>query len=101
MNQAYWVRNPQGPFATLIAVAAAYCHPEVYNDAYAELVERVQSAAPEDEQIRILKEELREALADPSRLPDDEFSRAVQYDDGSSEAFLRRLWRDLYGDEPV
>ena len=34
MNQAYWARNPQGPFATLIAVAATYCHPEVYNDAY-------------------------------------------------------------------
>jgi len=25
---------------------------------------------------------------------------AVQFSDGSNEAFLRRLWRDLYGDEP-
>jgi hypothetical protein len=48
----------------------------------------------------VFREELREALADPSRLPDDELSRAAQYDDGSSQAFLRRLWRDLYGDEP-
>jgi hypothetical protein len=99
MNQAYWARSPQGPFATLIAVAATYCHPEVYNDAYPELIERVRSAAPEDVQIRMFGEELREALADPSRLPDDGLSKAVQYDDGSSQAFLRRLWRDLYGDE--
>jgi hypothetical protein len=101
VNQAYWARNPKGPFATLIAVTATYCHPEAYNDAYPELIERVRSAAPEDEQIRVFKEELLQALADPSRLPDNELSKAVQYDDGSSEAFLRRLWRDLYGDEPA
>jgi hypothetical protein len=33
VNQAYWARNPDRPFATLIAIAANYCHPEVYNDA--------------------------------------------------------------------
>ena len=89
------------PFATLIAVAATYCHPEVHNDAYPELIERVRSAAPEDEQIRVFRRELGEALADPSRLPDDELFKAVDYGDGSNEAFLRRLWRDLYGDEPA
>jgi hypothetical protein len=51
--------------------------------------------------MRVFKAELRQALADPSQLPDDELSYAVQYDDGSPEKFLRRLWRDLYGDEPV
>ena len=25
---------------------------------------------------------------------------AVQYDNGSSETFLRWLWHELYGDEP-
>jgi hypothetical protein len=44
--------------------------------------------------------ELQEALADPEQLPDNELFKAVQYDDGSNEAFLRRLWRDLYGDQP-
>jgi len=39
--------------------------------------------------------------ADPSRLPDDELFKAVDYGDGSDQAFLRRLWRDLYGDEPA
>jgi hypothetical protein len=101
VNQAYWARNPQGPFATLIALAAAYCHPEAYDGAYVDLIARVRSAAPEDEQIRVFHDELREALADPSRLPDGELFKAVDYGDGSDEKFLRRLWRDLYGDEPA
>ena len=40
-------------------------------------------------------------LTDPGRLPDDELFKAVDYGDGSDERFLRRLWDDLYGDEPV
>jgi hypothetical protein len=51
--------------------------------------------------MRVFKSELREALCDPSQLPGDELSESVQYDDGSSEAFLRRLWRELYGDKPL
>jgi hypothetical protein len=39
--------------------------------------------------------------ADPSRLPDDELFKAADYGDGSDQAFLRRLWRDLYGGEPA
>jgi len=101
VNQAYWAQNPQGPFATLILVAATYCHPEAYDGAYTDLISRVQSPAPEDEQIRVFRRELGEALADPSRLPDDELFKAVDYGDGSDQAFLRRLWRDLYGDEPA
>ncbi len=62
--------------------------------------ERARSAAPEDEEIRVFRDELQEALADPEQLPDNELFKAVQYDDGSNEAFLRRLWRDLYGDQP-
>lgn len=40
-------------------------------------------------------------LTDPGRLPDDELFKAVDYGDGSDERFLRRLWDNLYGDEPV
>ena len=47
----------------------------------------------------VFKRQLREALSDPSRLPGDELSEAVQYDEWSDEEFLQRLWRDLYGDE--
>jgi len=100
VNQAYWARNPQGPFATLIGVAATYCHPEAYDGAYEDLTARARSAAPDDEEIRVFRTELQEALAHPEQLPDNELFKAVQYDDGSNEAFLRRLWRDLYGDQP-
>ena len=101
MNEAYWARRPQPPFATLIAVAATHCHPEAYDHAYQDLLDRARSAEPDDEEIRVFKNELREALADPSRLPDDELFKAVDYGDGGDQAFLRRLWRDLYGDEPA
>jgi len=30
MGAFYWERHPRGPFATLIAVAATYCHPKAY-----------------------------------------------------------------------
>jgi hypothetical protein len=75
--------------------------PEAYDGAYTDLISRVRSAAPEDEQIRVFREELREALSDPARLPDNELFKAVDFGDGSDQAFLRRLWHDLYGDEPV
>jgi hypothetical protein len=101
VNEAYWAKHPHGPFATLIAVAATYCHPEAYDGAYADLIDRARSPEPDDEEISVFKVELREALADPGRLPDDELFKAVDYGDGSDERFLRRVWRDLYGDEPV
>ena len=54
-----------------------------------------------DPEMRVFKAELRQAITHPDQVPRDELSTHVQYDDGSPEAFLRRLWRDLYGDEPV
>ena len=51
--------------------------------------------------MRVFKTELAQALADPSQLPEGELDDAVEYDDGSDGNFLRRLWRDLYGDEPI
>jgi hypothetical protein len=97
MASFYWERHPDGPFATLIAVATTYLDPENYDlDSLKRLAER------EDvEEMRVFKLELREALRDPSQLPGDELSESVEYTDGSDEAFLSRLWRDLYGDEPL
>ena len=51
--------------------------------------------------IRVFREELREALSDPARLPDNELFKAVDFGDGSDQAFLRRLWHDLYSNEPT
>ncbi len=51
--------------------------------------------------MRVFKAELRQALADPGQLPEGELDSAVEYNDESDEQFLQRLWRDLYGDEPI
>ena len=100
MGAFYWERHPDGPFATLIAVAATYCSPEAYDGAYDDLISRARAPEPDDEEIRAFKAELQQALADPGQLPGDELFHAVDYGDGSDEAFLRRLWHDLYGDQP-
>jgi hypothetical protein len=95
----YWEQHPDGPFATLVAVAATYCSPDADADDY----ERLKRLAKRegDEQMHIFKAELLRALADPSQLPEGELDDAVEYNDGSDEKFLRRLWHDLYGDEPI
>ena len=49
----------------------------------------------------VFKDELRQAIMRSGQVPRYELSSHVQYDGGSPEAFLRRLRRDLYGDEPV
>ena len=94
----YWKRHPDGPFATLIRIATTYLHPE------ADELELLQERAKDDDgdpEMRVFKAELRQAIAHPAQLPGDELFNQVEYDDGSDEMFLRRLWRDLYGDEPV
>lgn len=97
MGDFYWKRHPNGPFATLIRITTTYLHPE------ADDLESLQKLAKRenDKEMNAFKAELREAINDPGQLPDDELSKHVRYEDGSPEAFLRRLWRDLYGDEPI
>ena len=99
MNEAYWAREPRPPFATLIAVAATYCSPESDYEDYDRL--KRLARREDDQQMRVFKAELRQALREPRQLPGDELFKAVDYGDGSDERFLRRLWRDLYGDESV
>ena len=100
MNGFYWERHPDGPFATLIAVAATYCSPDAGDGAYQDLIRRARTPGPDDQQIRIFAAELRQALAGPGQLPTGELSDAVEYGDGSDVAFLRRLSHDLYGSQP-
>jgi hypothetical protein len=101
VNYFYWERHPDGPFATLIAVAATYCHPEAYAEAYDDLISRARSPQADDDEIRIFTAELKDALTNPGQLPGDELYHAAEYDDGSDEAFLRHLWRDMFPGEPV
>jgi hypothetical protein len=100
VGACYWERHPDGPFVTLIAVAATHCGPGACDGAYEDLIGRARAPEPGDEEIGAFKAELQRALADPGQLPGDELSGAVEYSDGSDEAFLRRLWRDLYGGQP-
>lgn len=100
MGAFYWERHPRGPFVTLIAVAATYCSPDACDGDYENLISRARKPDPSDEEICAFTAELRRALADPGQLPGGELAAAVEYDDGSDEAFLLRLWHDLYGDRP-
>ncbi len=97
MSPFYWERHPYGAFGTRIAVAATYLEPENYDLDSFKALAKLQ----DDEEMRVFKSELRQALKDPSQLPGDELSEAVEYDNGSDEAFLRWLWHELHGDEPV
>ncbi len=93
----YWKQHPDGPFATLIRITTTYLSPE------ADDLETLRELAKCDDrqEVRTFKAELRQAITHPDQVPRAELSRHVQYDDGSPEAFLSRLWKDLYGDEPV
>ncbi len=97
MDDFYWKRHPDGPFAVLIRIATTYLHPEVDD------LESLQRLAQLDDgqEMQAFKNELRQAIIHPDEVPRDELSSHVEYDDGSPEKFLLRLWRDLYGDEPV
>ena len=70
MSPLYWERHPDGPFATLIRVATTYCSPDADEEAY-EGLKRL-AKRENDREMRVFKTELREALRDPTRLPDDE-----------------------------
>ena len=95
MSPFYWQRHPDGPFATLIAVATTYLHPENYDlDSLKALAKR-----EDDPQMLMFKSELSEAIRDPRQLPGDELSESVEYSAENDEVFLRGLWRELYGDE--
>ena len=97
MENFYWKRHPDGQFATLIRITTTYLHPEADD---LESLQRL-TGHENDAEMRTFKAELRAAIKDPGQLPDDELSKHVRYEEGSPEAFLRRLWLDLYGKEPV
>lgn len=81
---------------TLALVTATYLHPGASRP---ETLRGLASDA-HDPETRTFKAQLRELLQNPERLPDRFFSH-LQHDCGSDEAFVERLWRYLYDDEPV
>jgi len=100
MDDRYWQQDPDAPFATLLDLVETYCHPEAYDEAYDDF--KVAVHLPERDPIfDRFKEQLAEAIRDPSQVPVDALLRAAVYPDGSAEKFLTRLWRDLYPGEPL
>jgi hypothetical protein len=57
----YWNRHPDGPFATLIAVATTYLHPE------ADDLESLQRLVKREDrpEMRVFKDELHQAITHP------------------------------------
>lgn len=100
MSIPFWQENPDAPFATLLSVIAGACHPEAWDEAYEDL-RRIAREHPDTERMTRFKSELETAIRDPSQIPRADLFDAAQYDDGSPEKFLARLWRDLYPNEPL
>lgn len=101
MSTRYWRDDPQAPFATMLRVISHYCHPEAHDEAFEELTALTRRSDPPERLVRF-KEELRQVLSgNRDGLPPKAVFAAASYDDGSDEAFLQRLWHDLYPDEPV
>lgn len=99
-GERWWVTNRDAPFATLVRIIETHCHPAAGDEAYEDLQQVVRN--PDRKPVfDLFKEELIEAIRDPSRVPAGALDEAAQYDDGSDAKFLARLWRDLYPDEPL
>lgn len=99
MKKRFWQEQPDAPYATLLSIIEAHCHPSAWEEAYEQLQRRVQRT--DLTEMPIFKRELREVILDPSVIPAGSLEVASEYDDGSEQAFLTRLWRDLYPEEPL
>lgn len=96
----YWRKDKDAPFAYFLGIIDTYLHPESHYDVD-DLAEWLRQAQPREKAARF-KDEFRQLLCgEADTLPDDALFTAAEYDDGSDEAFLQRLWRELYGDEPA
>lgn len=96
----YWRQNADAPFAFFLRVVDTYLHPEGGYDVD-DLAEWLREGEPQ-EKIDQFKDEFRRLLSgELDQVPKGALGTASAYDDGSDEAFLRRLWHELYGDEPV
>jgi hypothetical protein len=81
-------------------VVDTYLHPESAYDV-GDLAEWLRGGEPQEEVIQF-KDEFRRLLSgEADQLPKGALGTAAEFDDGTDEAFLRRLWHELYGDEPV
>jgi hypothetical protein len=94
----YWLDDPNASYATFLSVLTSYLNPEVMDEEG--LKGRATTYAELDEMVTF-KKEFREVIADPAVLRKGALRTAAYFEDDSEEAFLARLWRELYGDESL
>ncbi len=98
-----WVRDREKPFGTLLSYCRTYLHPDDYYGGLEQL--RYACNLPEAEQLADTKQflvELRRVIVgDTEGLPKGALSKAAQYDDGSDDAFVKRVWTELFPGEPL
>jgi len=89
----------EASYSTVVRLVRAHCHPDVPATAYPVLVLR---ACTRDPQMARLQTELRHLLGGGlADLPRGVLYAAAGYPEDDDESFLRRLWDDLYGNQPV
>jgi hypothetical protein len=92
--------RPDAPYATVLGLLRAHCHPDAGAAGYLALVLRAHN--PPDAEMARFKAELRDLLCGGVReLPAGALYAAALYDDDEDEDFLRRLWWDLFDTEPA
>lgn len=98
-----WVRDADKPFGTLLSYCSTYLHPDVYYGGLEDL--KLQTGKPEDEWApetkQFVAELKRVIVGDRDGLPEDAIFKACYYDDGSDEAFVKRVWGELFPNEPL
>lgn len=95
MSRRFWRDEPDAPYATLLSVIENYVSPESYDPGTL----KRRALRTDIPQMQTFKNELREAVADPTVLPDGSLQAAAAYEDGDPRTFLSRLWHELYGDD--
>ncbi|MBM7791378.1 hypothetical protein [Tenggerimyces flavus] len=103
MSSDVWVRDRDRPFGTLLSYCGTYLHPEVYYSGMRSLVYACN--LPEDEQHPDTKQFLveleRVIVGDAEGLAEDALFKAAEYDDGSDEAFVTRVWTEIFPGKPL
>ncbi|MFF0339233.1 hypothetical protein [Kribbella sp. NPDC004875] len=99
----YWLKHPDAPFATFLAVVQTHLHSEADPDNFSALKRRVQADRPDDVELQTFKEEFSQLLrGDREGLPRDALSLAADGDDwNTDDKFLAWLWQQLYPGEPA
>ncbi|HET6742169.1 MAG TPA: hypothetical protein VFH76_24665 [Kribbella sp.] len=97
----YWLKYPDAPFATFLAVVQSHLHSEADPDNFSALKRRVRSDRADDLELQAFKAEFSRLLnGDREGLPSDAISLAADGDNWrTDDEFLVWLRAELYPGE--